>query len=91
MLIILTFNDAFEGQIDVAAIQRACLDDCHLLALRKIGSIFSLDLSHFGQVSLVANHHESHVLLAVGAQLGQPILNVLKRLLLSYIVNYESS
>ena len=67
MLIILTFNDAFEGQIDIAAIQRACLNDCHLFALRKIGSIFSLHLSHFGQVRLVANQHESHVLLAVGA------------------------
>lgn len=85
----LTLDNAFEGHVDVRRIQSASLYQGHLFAFGIICSVLRLDFSHFGKICLVADQHESHVFLSMGAKLGQPALNVLKTLLLGDVINEQ--
>ena len=58
-----------------------------MFSLSVVSRILCLDLPHLRQVRLIPNQHQCHVLLAMGAQFGQPPLNILKRLLLGDVID----
>ena len=58
-----------------------------MLALCIIRSVFCLNFAHLGEISLVADQHEGHVLLTVSSQLSEPALDILKGLLLGNVID----
>ena len=86
---LLTFDNTLEGEVDIRRVQSACFNQGHLLALSVVSCVFRLDLAHLSQIRLVPDQHQRHVLLTVRAQLGQPALDILKRLLLRDVVDEQ--